>query len=172
MRKHPHILFGISGIGNGHTFRQLPLVEHFAKHGRVTIFCHDMSEAYYRKTFRGHPRVRVEHIEIPFMTGSASGLDFAKASEETINQSPTYLRTNMRAMHQAQLHLDRPDLVISDYEPLSAQYAYYYQSPLVTIDQQSKYLIADMPKTLGGFTGSSVNLLGLPSLPIKFSDSK
>jgi hypothetical protein len=39
--------------------------------------------------------------------------------------------------------IGKPDLVISDYEPISAQYAYASGTPLVTIDQQSKYLVGD-----------------------------
>lgn len=152
MKKSPHILFGISGIGYGHTFRQLPLVEHFAARGRVTIFGHDKSEEFYQKHFRHHPSVRVEHIEIPFMTGSKIGLDFGKAAKEPINQSSTYLRTNLMAMKRAEEFLGKPDLVITDYEPLSAQYAYRYQSPLVTIDQQSKYLIGEFPHTVHGMS--------------------
>ncbi|MBI2473375.1 hypothetical protein HYV70_02375 [Candidatus Uhrbacteria bacterium] len=152
MKKTPHILFGISGIGYGHTFRQLPLVEHFAACGRVTIFAHGQSEEFYRKQFRHRASVHVERIEIPFLTGSKTGLDFWKAAKEPINQSSTYLRTNLMAMKRAEEFIGKPNLVITDYEPLSAQYAYLYQSPLVTIDQQSKYLIGQFPKILHGLS--------------------
>lgn len=57
-------------------------------------------------------------------------------------------------MQRADEFLGRPDLVISDYEPVSAQYSYALRIPLVTVDQQSKYLLADsreMP-TFGDLT--------------------
>jgi uncharacterized protein (TIGR00661 family) len=45
-----------------------------------------------------------------------------------------------------------PDLVISDYEPVSAQYAYATGAPLVTINQQSKYLIGDFTEVIDGLS--------------------
>jgi uncharacterized protein (TIGR00661 family) len=53
---------------------------------------------------------------------------------------PDYLDINLKAMADAQNWLGKPDLCISDYEPISAQYAYAYSAPVITFDQQSKYL--------------------------------
>ncbi|HET7723722.1 MAG TPA: glycosyltransferase family protein, partial [Propionibacteriaceae bacterium] len=39
----------------------------------------------------------------------------------------------------------RPDLVISDYDMVSAQIAYLFDAPLVTLDQQSKFLGYECP---------------------------
>ena len=46
----------------------------------------------------------------------------------------------------------KPDLVVSDYEPISAQYSYSLNVPLITIDQQSKYFYDNYPDRLGGLS--------------------
>lgn len=39
-----HILWGVCGIGHGHTFRQLPLIQHFADEGhKIMIFAYNNS---------------------------------------------------------------------------------------------------------------------------------
>ena len=52
----------------------------------------------------------------------------------------------------AQKIIGKPDLVISDYEPISAQYAYAHRAPLITIDQQSKYLSSAFPEQIGEYS--------------------
>jgi len=47
------------------------------------------------------------------------------------------------AMHVMSQQFGKPDLVISDYEMVAAQYAYSKQAPLLTLDQQSKYLVGN-----------------------------
>ena len=44
-------------------------------------------------------------------------------------------------LEQTSKRFGRPDLVVTDYEPNAAQYAYTFGAPLITIDQQSKYLM-------------------------------
>jgi Glycosyl transferase family 1 len=68
-------------------------------------------------------------------------LDFAASLDAAQNQHINFFQENIAAMAQAQKMIGKPDLVISDYEPVSAQYAYAYDAPLITVDQQSKYLI-------------------------------
>ncbi len=47
------ILYGICGIGTGHTYRQLPIVEHFVGKGdRLVIFAYGESLDFYREALR------------------------------------------------------------------------------------------------------------------------
>lgn len=146
------LVYGISGIGNGHTYRQLPLIEHFSYSCQMLIFAYGQSFEFYAKKFRNHRRVRVVKIAVPFVVGSPTGLDFNTSLRHPANQGLDFFRIQFRALALAQQWIGRPDLVISDYEPVAAQYAYAFDAPLVTIDQQSKYLIAQFPAKLGGFT--------------------
>ena len=79
--------------------------------------------------------------------GDKDGLNF----KETLNHRKYDLTLNLEAMEYAQKEIGKPDFVISDYEPISAQYAYAYDVPLFTIDQQSKFLLNDF-KELNGLT--------------------
>jgi len=150
MKKHK-ILYGICGIGNGHTYRQLPIVEHFAQTCEVMIFAHDNSYEFYSNRLKDNPSVKVVEVAIPFYVGDKNGIDFKGSAEFSMNKKDIF-KINCAALAQANQELGKPDLVITDYESVSAQYAYAHNVPLITIDQQSKYLCGDFPKELGGFT--------------------
>lgn len=147
MKKHK-ILYGISGIGNGHTNRQAPIIEHFTKISDMVIFAYQESYKHYQEKFSNNPSVTVVPIDVPFWVGNATGLDFSATAQR--NAGKDFITINCTAMARAEEILGKPDLVITDYEPVSAQYAYAMNAPLVTLDQQSKYLIGDFPPLLNG----------------------
>lgn len=143
------ILWGVCGIGHGHIFRQLPLIDHFARDNDIVIFGYGESYDFYKNRFADNPRVTVERVAVPYIPGGADGLDFAAAARMPENRMD-YTVINAAAMQAARDRLGRPDLVVSDYEPVCAQYAYAMGAPLVTVDQQSKYLCGDFPAPLNG----------------------
>ena len=142
------ILYGISGIGTGHTNRQLPLIQYFARKSHMVIFAYGESYRFYNKFFRNVHNVSVMKIAIPFVAGNRDGLDFLATAR--VNKNQDFLTLCCKALAKTAKILGKPDLVITDYEPLSAQYAYAYDAPLVTIDQQSKYLCGSFPSLLSG----------------------
>ena len=146
------ILYGICGIGNGHTYRQLPIIEHFAKTCEIMIFAHGASYDFYTGHFKDNPSVKIIWVAVPFYVGNSNGLDFKATAETFLDREQDIFKTNCLALDHAQNELGKPDIVITDYEPISAQYAYAYNIPLITIDQQSKYLCGNFPKEVGGFT--------------------
>ncbi len=145
------VLYGICGLGNGHTYRQLPVVEHFAHIAEVIIFAHDNSYIVYLEKFKDNPSVKVVEVAIPFYVGDKNGINFSASAESPVNKKNIF-QINCAALDRAHKELGKPDLVISDYESVSAQYAYAHDVPLVTIDQQSKYLCGEFPEEVGGFT--------------------
>lgn len=151
MTARSKILWGVCGIGHGHTFRQLPLIEHFSRSCEIVIFGYGESYDFYRKRFADNPHVSVERVAVPFYVGSKDGLDFTATANLPQNQQD-YAAINGAAMAHANEKLGTPDLVVSDYEPISAQYAYDYNVQLATIDQQSKYLCGDFPSPLNDQT--------------------
>ncbi|HEU0051036.1 MAG TPA: glycosyltransferase family protein [Patescibacteria group bacterium] len=144
------ILYGISGIGNGHANRQAPIIEHFSRTSRMMIFAYQESYRHYAEQFKKNRSVTVVPVDVPFWAGNRKGLDFL--ATVGLNKGKDFLEINCKAMAQAEKQIGRPDLVITDYEPVCAQYAYAMNAPLVTLDQQSKYLIGDFPHQLGGQT--------------------
>ncbi|HSI20356.1 MAG TPA: glycosyltransferase family protein [Verrucomicrobiae bacterium] len=145
------ILYGVCGIGNGHTQRQLPLIEHFAGRHTIVIFAYDSSYAFYANHFDNHPSVTVVEVAVPFYVGSKDGIDF-EATEQLPRNQKDFAGINAKAKAMAKELIGTPDLVISDYEPICAEYAYEHGAPLITIDQQSKYLAGDFPQELHGLT--------------------
>jgi uncharacterized protein (TIGR00661 family) len=142
------LLYGISGIGTGHSNRQMPIIEHFARDSEVAIFCYDESHRIYSKRFADQDNVTIIPIDIPFIAGNLHGLDWEETAR--VNRGKDFNTINSQAMAKAQEVLGRPDLVVTDYEPLSAQYAYAHDAPLVTLDQQSKYLLGhEFPEVEG-----------------------
>ncbi len=140
------ILYGICGIGNGHVFRQLPrILGYLENNATVAVLCYGRSfDVLYEYQAR-HKNLYLFKVEIPYIPGSSSGLDFIGASALA---NPEGVKINFEAMSKVSDLIGKPDIVFSDYEPFSASYAYAYDSPLITIDQQSKYLFETCPETL------------------------
>lgn len=148
------ILYGICGIGNGHSYRQLPIIEHLAQSHKILIFAYGNSLQFYRRKYEGHPHVKVVEVAVPFYVGNATGLDLAATEKRMKSSGIDYTSINRAAFSKAESFIGKPDLVISDYEPISAQYAYSHSAPLVTIDQQSKFLVGDFPEKLNNCTNA------------------
>jgi uncharacterized protein (TIGR00661 family) len=142
-----NLLVGICGVGYGHSIRQTTIVHEALRRGhQVLLFCDGCSDKYYRSTFPLLPRYRVC---TPWIHATNAGIDFAQTAADERNRRQDQVNINYSAMEEVTRFLGTfPDLVISDYEPISAQYAYATNRPLVTIDNQSKFL---------GFTFPDVN---------------
>lgn len=144
------VLFGICGIGNGHMNRQLPVVKYLLGQGhQIMVFTYSEGLTFFKDHFPQHPNLTVIPVADPFFVGTAEGLDYEATALREENQTD-FNKINCLAMHQASRDFGRPDLVISDYEMVAAQYAYAKRAPLVTLDQQSKYLIGDFAPNLNG----------------------
>ena len=146
------ILYGVSGIGNGHANRELPIISELARDNKIVILCYQDSWATFKRNFADHPNIKLIEIAVPFVVGTTQGLSFSETAIHPANQDVDFLKIDCSVLDSVAKEIGIPDLVISDYEPISAQYAYANNAPLVTIDQQSKFLYADLPKSLSGFT--------------------
>jgi len=142
------ILFGICGIGNGHCSRQLPILRHFLDQGhQVMVFTYGEGLTFFSARFPQHPNLTIIPVADPYYVGNAKGLDYELTATSEKNTS-NFTMINSMAMHRATTTFGRPDLVISDYEMVAAQYAYAKHAPLVTLDQQSKYLVGNFTSVL------------------------
>lgn len=148
------ILYGICGIGNGHLYRQLPILKYLlSKKYQILVFAYGNSLNYLKNYIQEHnleeynlnKLLEVVEVNVPYYIGNSLGIDFIKSSEINKNNDHSI---NLKAFAFAQNWLGCPDLVISDYEPFCAQYGYSYNSKVITIDQQSKYLLEYLPQPL------------------------
>ncbi len=150
--KTQKILFGVTGIGLGHSCRQMPLIDYFSKNSTVVIFAYESSFDFLALRFGKNKNIKIKKVAVPFYVGNKDGLDFKATMIHPANKNINFLDINSRTISETVNLIGSPDLVISDYEPISAQYAYMKNSPFVTIDQQSKYFVANFPKSLNVFT--------------------
>lgn len=146
------IVYGVCGIGNGHTHRSLPIIQILLQQGaRVALFAYGQSLAILGAAFANNPKVRIFPVDVPYLLGTPAGLDFAESAAREKQLSRSFAR-NLEAMAGAQAFLDAPQLVLSDYEPTSAQFSYAYDVPLITVDQQSKFLLKELYGPIGHYT--------------------
>lgn len=147
---HKKILMGICGISNGHCSRQLPIILHLLEQGHeVLIFTYGDGLSYFKGRLPENATYRIIPVANPYYVGTPKGLDFELTAQSDKN-AVDFTHINALAMHLATTEFGRPDLVISDYEMVAAQYAYVKNVPLITLDQQSKYLVGDFSPLLNG----------------------
>lgn len=147
------IVFGVCGIGRGHIFEMLPIIENYVRlsHVKVAIFSFGESYRYFSKRYNKQKNVLVLEVAIPWIHGSLSGIDYAMSAKDEQNRKD-YVSKNFGAMDKAKKFMGKPCVVATDYEPVSAAYAYSMGVKLITIDQQSKYLLPGFPNNIGGFS--------------------
>lgn len=139
--KNKKILFWICGIGKGHIYRQLPIIEHFfALWYTIGIFWFGESYRFFIAYFKKTPEIKVIEVSVPWICGTYNGIDYKKTAYLS-NNKYNFIKKNYIAMGEMYDFLGVPNLVISDYEPTAAQYAYMHGATFITIDQQSKYFI-------------------------------
>lgn len=150
MNTSKKVLFGICGIGNGHCNRQLPIIRSLLDQGhQIMIFTYGEGLTFFNDKIPSNANISIVHVENPYFVGTPEGIDFEKTALIEKNNID-FNHINSLAMHKATAEFGKPDLVISDYEMVAAQYAYARQAPLITLDQQSKYLVGDFCIDLNG----------------------
>lgn len=136
------IIYGVSGIGRGHTARAGSILESITREHRVVLFAFGESLKYFTRVYTNAPNVEVVPVAVPWIVSNSGGIDYAASARYSMNRRTPFYEINMAAMRRAVDFMGRPDLVVSDYEPTCAQFAYSLDVPLITIDQQSKFLDA------------------------------
>ncbi len=138
------ILIGICGIGNGHAIRQTSVIRWLDARGhRVFILATEQSLRIMRTLFPEHA---ASEVFVPWVASHSHGVDFKMSACNDRNGKSAVYQENYAALARVDgFFAAKPDLVISDYEPTVAQYAYANDRPLVTFDEQSKFLGYDFP---------------------------
>lgn len=142
------IIYGVCGIGNGHIYRQVPVIEYLLKNNHtIVFFAYGNSFNYLSKNYSHFNNVKIKEVWNPYFMGDVNGINFKKSFEVNANNSEKY-KLNLEAFRVAEEFIGIPDFVISDYEQQSAQYAYVHDVKLITIDQQSKFLSKEYKKNI------------------------
>lgn len=143
------IVVGVCGFGLGHSTRQRPIVEGLLARGHeVILVTNDQSHEFFTRQL---PEVRNLRVYVPVIHTTPRGLDFEATAGDPRNAQDEAHSAFWNACGVIERELGHPDLVISDYDMVSAQIAYLFGVPLVTLDQQSKFLGYECPD-IDGFT--------------------
>ena len=126
------ILYGLSGEGSGHSSRSRQMARHLEYLG------HDVRLASYDRGYR--------NLKDDFNVFEIEGLTIASSDNKvsnirTVTQNVKRLKRGwqrLRALKQEIFKEFEPEVVITDFEPMTAYLAHHYDIPLLTIDNQHR----------------------------------
>jgi len=126
------ILYAIQGTGNGHLSRAIDIIPCLQKHGEVDILVSG-TQGDLKLPFP----VKYEVRGLSFIFGKSGGVDLWK----------TLTRTNIRKLikNTNQLPVDKYDLVINDFEPVSAWACYLKNKTCIGLSHQAAVLNENYP---------------------------
>ena len=140
------IVYGISGEGSGHSSRAREMMTHLQEQGHV------VKAVSYDRGYR--------NLKDDFNVFETEGLSIASVDNKvsivrTFTENLARLGDGVRRLRELRHECFkgfRPDVVITDFEPMTAYLARHYDLPLVTIDNQHRmrYMRYERPAHLDG----------------------
>lgn len=129
----PRILYAFQGTGNGHASRAAELVPLLKKYTRVDVLC------------SGHNRQLSLDFPLDFQL---NGISFSYNSKGGLSYLQTALKANfLRFQKEVKaLDLSAYDLVLNDFEPVSAYAAKRQGVKLIALSHQASFLSENSPR--------------------------
>lgn len=127
------ILYAIQGTGNGHLSRSMDVVPCLMKHGQVDIIVSGIQG----------------DLALPFpVKYKFKGLSFIFGKSGGVSLWKTFAKTNFRRLRNEinNLPVDKYDLVINDFEPVSAWACYFKNKPCIALSHQAAVLMPGAPR--------------------------
>ena len=127
------ILYAIQGTGNGHLSRAMDVVPCLQQHGVVDILVSGIQGDLYLPF-----PIRYKMRGLSFIFGKTGGVDLWK----------TFVKSNIRKLVKEinGLPVEEYDLVINDFEPVSAWACYTKNIPCIGLSHQVAVLAEEAPK--------------------------
>ena len=127
------ILYAIQGTGNGHLSRAIDIIPCLQQHGDVDI----LVSGIQGDLLLPFP-IKYEPRGLSFIFGKSGGVSLWK----------TFVKTNLRKLVKSINHLpvENYDLVINDFEPVSAWACYFKNKPCIALSHQAAVLNEAYPK--------------------------
>lgn len=130
------ILLGVCNLGNGHINRQKQIISLLNSMNYnlciVTAKIGDFSDNENKLN-------KIIYCSIPWIATNNSGIDFSECLNRHDGEDHYKNFLNMSIEIEKYFN-GSPDIVITDYEPNVAKYAYSKNIKLINLEQQSKYL--------------------------------
>lgn len=138
------IVYGVSGEGSGHTSRAGTVIPRLLQDG------HQVKVAAYDRSYRDlSGRFDVLEIEGLTIAQKDNEVSIVKTITENLSRLPRGHRKSVELKGEL-FRKFKPHAVISDYEPMTAYLANYFEVPLITLDNQHRmrYMELDIPPRL------------------------
>lgn len=127
------ILYAIQGTGNGHLSRAHDVIPALRKYAEVDLLVSGTQA----------------EVAIPYaISYSLKGMSFIFGKSGGVNFIQTILRTDIIRLFREirQLPVRKYDLIINDFEPISAWAAWWREIPVISLSHQCALLSASSPK--------------------------
>ncbi len=125
------VLYGFSGEGSGHSSRAKEIITHLLAAG------HEVRGASYDRGYRNlkddFDVIEIEGLSIASVDNKVSVVKTFTENLARVSDGVGAVRTLRRALKAFE-----PDVVVTDFEPMTAYLANRYDLPLVTIDNQHR----------------------------------
>lgn len=128
------ILIGVCGIGYGHSTRQLELAKKLIQRGHeVRVLTHDKGHEIFDNRYCSYD------IWIPFISYKNGKLNIIDIIKKNFDKFIIGFLKDFSVFIELNKDKFIPDIIISDYDPISARFSYIWNKPLFIVDQQSKF---------------------------------
>lgn len=140
------IFYSMAGEGRGHAARVRTLAEHLKRDHELVLFAPDDAYEFLSRCYpsdRPDPNVRL--LRIPGLRFHYTGrkLDLMKSIGSGLHYAARELPRLVRAFRR-RIQAERPDLVITDFEPSLPRAARRERVPVLSIDHQHVLLAYDL----------------------------
>lgn len=129
----PRILYAFQGTGNGHAARAVELIPILKKYAHLEVLCSGNNS----------------QLDLPFdLDYHLEGISFSYNKKGGLSYGQTFRKANFfRFRREVQdLDLSQYDLILNDFEPVSAYAAKKQNRPLIAISHQAAFLSLKTPR--------------------------
>ncbi len=130
------IIYGVSGEGSGHSSRAKQMASHLLGAGHELLFV-----SYNRGYAALHPLFPCHEVEGLRIISVDNRVSVLRTIIHTIKKLPAYYRSVQRL--RKIFNEFQPDVVISDFEPMTARFAGARNLPLISLDNQHRMRYMD-----------------------------
>lgn len=124
------VLYGVQGEGLGHAARSKVVIDHLTARGHeVTLITNNRSTRYLGQFYPVHDTVGAHFIT------NGGAIDYWQTARSNAQALAARGLESVRLVDRL-VREERPELVITDFEPLTAYASLRHKLPLLTIDRQ------------------------------------
>ncbi|HJL06095.1 MAG TPA: glycosyltransferase family protein [Polyangiaceae bacterium LLY-WYZ-15_(1-7)] len=136
------IFFGVQGEGRGHAARALALVEALRPHHRLVLYANGQAFEMLEPLYVGSDVELYRLPDVAFRYGPGRRLSYVRTGLGNAH----YLWRLRQLVRMVELHMEReqPDLVLTDFEPVTARAARAAGVPFLSVDHQHFLLTHDL----------------------------